>query len=1037
MSTHAGCLSGWRFFSYWFVCVVLISLTGCAKKKPVAVADHRLAEKALASFVLEEGFQIEQIATEPLVADPVAMEVDEYGRIYVVEMHGYPLDKSGTGKIKLLTDTNHDGRPDKSTVFAKGLTLPTGIIRWKKGVLVTDPPHVLYLEDTDGDGRSDVRQIVLTGFALSNPQHNLNNPQYGLDNWIYLAHESSITPTVYKEEFGDRGDDVFFPQYPEGPRLPNNAEGRTVRFRPDTEELEMLSGETQFGQTFDVWGHQFLVSNARHGFQEVIAARYLQRNAYLRVPDATQSLPDHGDAAEVFAITSNPEHQLLTDVGVITSACGITAYTGGNFPKAWDNVLLVAEPVHNLVHADRLKPKGTSFTTSRVAEGREFLASTDSWFRPVNFYVGPDGALYVVDYYRQIIEHPEWMSEEMIQSGELYNGTNQGRIYRITPKGTPPMDWCERLKLGDASDAELVKALENPNLWWRRTAQRLLVERDSKAAVPLLEQLVKKSPAAMGRLHALWTLEGMGELNPGLIRLALRDSVAGIRENAVKLAEIHLSMAEELLKMTHDPDPKVRFQLLCTLGYLETPSAEAFRLQLLYNDLEDEWVQVAALSASSLRDLRMFQWAITRLSGQHTSGRQAFFRRIGSLVGTRQRIESIRNVLRAVTSQKNPQSEWWRAAALGGLADGLEGKELPLDSLEDENEQLADLFFRGAGPKLRQSSLAWLRATGFPQSISGKKVLKKALTIALNRNEEAPLRTDAIGLLTLNVPSGNTPPQVSVLRKIIQPQEPASVQKAAIRALANANDKGLGNFLLKKWSDLTPDIRDEAINALMASSIRVALLLKAIQRGTIQPSTVGWRRSVELMTNPDSSLRKQARNLLEEKPGTRETVLTNYQPALQQAGNPVRGKATFLRVCASCHQIAGKDGVAFGPDLASVRNRTAASLMAEILVPNRSIADGYEFWTIERKGGGKEAGIIAKETPTTLTIRQLGGHETTMLRSDIQSLNVSPNSAMPAGLESQITQQQMADLLAYLKGVKPNDTQAKDEVVMTSQPLVH
>src|SRR5690606_11148055 len=233
------------------------------------------------------------------------------------------------------------------------------------------------------------------------------------------------------------------------------------------------------------------------------------RNKNLMVASAEQSISDHGDAAEVFPITLNPEHQLLTDVGVITSACGLTAYLGNAFPPPFDNnVTFVAEPVGNLVHVDKIAPNGASFTASRIFDDKEFLASEDAKFRPVNMYVGPDGALYVVDYYRQIIVQPEWMGDEVIQSGELYNDTDKGRIYRITPTGTQAAEWMKGLKLGNMSTEELEGVLANPNYWWRHNAQRLLIDRNDKTAAPALSRLASDSPSAVARLHALWTLEG-------------------------------------------------------------------------------------------------------------------------------------------------------------------------------------------------------------------------------------------------------------------------------------------------------------------------------------------------------------------------------------------------------------------------------------------------------------------------------------------------------------------------------------------------
>ncbi|MEJ7587169.1 MAG: PVC-type heme-binding CxxCH protein [Ferruginibacter sp.] len=573
-------------------------------------------ENALATFELETGFKIELLASEPLISDPVDMEIDEYGRLYVVEMHGYPLDKSGTGVIKLLSDTNGDGRMDKSTVFAEGLTLPNSIMRWKKGVLVTDAPNLFYFEDTNADGKADIKDSVLTGFALSNPQHNLNSPVLGMDNWIYLGHEGAVATQTYKEEFGDEGREIYYPGHPNGPRLARNASGRSVRFRPEQHLLETTSGNTQFGHTFDEWGHHFLVTNSNHSIQEVVAASYLKRNPHLVVSDATQSLSDHSHAAEVFPITKNPERQLLTDVGVITSACGITRYLGGLFPAPYDKAIFVDEPVSNLVHVDQLTDKGASFVASRMRRHQEFIASTDAWFRPVNMYIGPDGALYVVDYYRQIIEHPEWMGEEVVKSGQLYNGHDKGRIYRIAPKNLKTAEWTKGLKLGDASNEQLVAELSSPNFWWRLNAQRLLVDRNDKSAYPALINKAQNTASPLGRLHALWTLEGLGQLTPQLFTQVLKDPVAGVRENAIKLAELHLitspGLTRALLSLQQDPDAKVRFQLLCTLGSLNTKEALQVRNNLLFKDINDEWVQVAALSGASAQTAALLNLVLER-----------------------------------------------------------------------------------------------------------------------------------------------------------------------------------------------------------------------------------------------------------------------------------------------------------------------------------------------------------------------------------------------------------------------------------------
>ena len=967
-------------------------------------------ENAVSTFELEPGFKIELLAAEPLISDPVDMEIDEYGRMYVVEMHGYPIDKSGTGVIKLLSDTNGDGRMDKSTVFAEGLTLPNSIMRWKKGVLVTDAPNVFYFEDTNGDGKADVKDTMLTGFALSNPQHNLNNPVLGIDNWIYLGHEGAVATQTYKKEFGDEGNEIYYPSQPTSPRLAKNASGRSVRFRPDQHLLETTSSNTQFGHTFDSWGHHLLVSNSNHIFQEVIAAPYLTRNANLLVSDATQSLSDHKDAAEVFPITKNPERQLLTDVGVITSACGITDYMGGVFPAPFDNASFVAEPVSNLIHVDQLKDKGASFVASRIRPNKEFLASTDAWFRPVNMYIGPDGALYVVDYYRQIIEHPEWMGEEVVKSGKLYNGHDMGRIYRITPTNAKAADWTKGLKLGDASSAQLVEQLSNPNIWWRLNAQRLLVDRKDKTATPALVKMAQSSSSALGRLHALWTLEGLQELKPELIEQSLKDAVPGVRENAIKLADIHLAdapaLSKALLQLQDDNDAKVRFQLLCTIGSVNTPEALQVRNKLLFRDVNDEWVQVAALSGSSSQTASLMNVVLDSFK-QQVPAYASLVKRLSAMIGGSGKPAVFHQLVQKATSGQQAE---WQASLLEGLAEGLKTQNNRA-AFNGEQNILVKTFFENPSANVRDAALKLLKAMDISNDALKKEAIKKAAAIVADPGQPEEKRVEAINFIAL----GNPAPYKDLLKKLITPGEGSFIQVACLNTLSAIPDTTVSGYLLKQWNNLTPEIQDEAMNTFLVDSNRTALLLDAIESGKVQPSSVGWHRSVRLMAQRNLRLREKARRLLTKSDEDRVRVNKEYQHALTLDGEVEKGKKIFQQNCSSCHQVRGDLGVAFGPDLGTIHNWSADAIMANILAPNLSISSGYDLWAVELKNGESFQGIISSETATAITLKNAGREVKTINRSDIKSLKALNMSSMPTGLEKQINQQQMADLLAFLR----------------------
>ena len=996
---------GMRNAGYLSLLIIAYLVSSCDNKSSIANSSY--VDEVLSTFELEEGFKIELIASEPLIGDPVDMEIDEHGRLYVVEMPGYPLDKSGSGKIKLLTDTDGDGRMDKSITFAENLVLPNSVMRWKKGLLITDAPNVLYFEDIDGDGKSDVRDTLLTGFALSNPQHNLNSPLLGIDNWIYLAHEGAVSTETYQQEFGDPGQEIYFPDHPSVPRLSKNSNGRAVRFRPDSRQLQVLSSHTQFGHTFDRWGHYLLVGNANHIYQEIIAESYLARNPTLLLSNSTQSISDHGSAAEVFPITQNPQHQLLTDVGVITSACGLTAYLGGAFPAPYDNdITFVAEPVSNLIHVDKLKPDKATFTAGRTKPHQEFLASTDPKFRPVNLYTGPDGALYVVDYYRQIIEHPEWMGEEVIASGDLYNDTDKGRIYRISAKDATPAKWTKGLELANATDEDLVMRLADSNGWWRQNAQRLLIDRKRKTSIDPLNAMVNNK-SAMGRLHALWTLDGLGELKSQQILAALEDKEAGIRENAIKLAELHLSdfpdLENALIALRSDPDARVRFQLLCTLGSIHSEAAEKARQHLLFQDIDDKWVQVAALSASSNPNT-LLNVVIEKFREDKPSHGTLLEKLVAMMASSGQE-KKMEELMRYVKKQNQPAVQ---AALLEGISQGLQHKKSIAFS-EADQAVLIKIFFETEASPVRKGALHVLKTMTLQNEPIISQSIIRAMKIATDRRLSEDKRADAIDFISIRNPVKYYDP----LKELFVPQEPLTVQLAALRSLSVIPDLSVSHYLVGRWNVLTPQVQDAVISTFLTGDERISLLLDAIEANKILPASISWPRKVRLMAQRNDALRNRSRAIF--TVNNESEVTQAYQSALQLKGDIENGKMIYQQNCALCHQIRGTMGVSIGPDLGTVHNWSALAIMANTLAPNLSISSGFDLWSLELNNGESIQGIIASETPGAVTLRNTGTMDKTINRKDIKSLKALNMSIMPGGLEKQIDQQQMADLLAFLK----------------------
>jgi putative membrane-bound dehydrogenase-like protein len=976
----------------FLVASLLLLSIGCARKSgpPYPPAE------ALKTLRIAPGYRIETFTSEPNVVSPVSMDIDENGNIYVVEDRAYPLNVKGhVGRVKILRDTNGDGYPDTASVFVDGLVLPTGVMRWKKGILVTDAPDVWYFEDTNGDGKADIKQKMLTGFPFTNPQHTANGLVYGLDNWIYIAHEHPATAVVFKKEFGDLGSDVRYVDRAGGPSL--NRPAHNIRFRPDTGELEALSSSSQFGQSFDDFGRHFLVTNSNHVRMEAIAARYLNRNPDLPIANAADDISDHEPAAKVFPITEHPRFEMLSGVGQFTSACGILYYRGSTF---------TAEPVHNIVHQDALSENGSLYLARRAQNSSEFLASTDAWFRPVNMYIGPDGAMYLLDYYRMVIEHPEWMSSDTYNSPDLYKGVEFGRIYRIIPEGAPAKP--TPIHLGSASDEELVKQLENPVIWWRRTAQRLLMDRKAVQAAPAIVDLFNQTTSPQGRVHALWTLEGLGRLDSSLIEKALSDAEPGVRENAIILAEPRLkttpALVKKLLAMTDDASAPVRFQLVLTLGNVTTPASQQARDRILFHDVDDKWTQLAALSADSADAPRLFDKAVA-LGGPPSPGRLALYRNIGAIIAARQKPAEIERLLSKVAAAKNESAAGWRAAALDGLHQGLRMKHAALS--QKSKETLVALFESGdAG--VRRAALRNLELSDL-DGVGASAALAKAAGVAKDPHADPDLRADSIGLLGLSRES-----QADLFKSLMDPRQPEAVQVAAIRGYGAVPGDASAKYLLEHWRDFTPAGRTVAADALVSSPERLQLLLAALKRGDVQPWMLSFRQKNRFIMNTDPAIRAEARPILEQTPKDREAVVKRYSAALDMSGDPNDGKHIFDTVCSKCHRFNGT-GHDVGPDLGTVRNQPKQVLLTDILMPSKSIAQGYESYVVETNSGGNYDGVIGPQTPGTITLKHEDGKEDIIQRQDIRTMYATNLSAMPADLEKQVSVKQMAGLLEFLK----------------------
>ncbi len=529
----------------------------------------RTPQESLKALHVKSGFKAELVASEPLVQDPVFIDWDARGRMWVVEMADYPFHErhgeTHAGRVKVLEDTNDDGIYDKATVFLDDLQYPNGLACWKNGVFIASVPDVFFAEDTDGDGRADKRTPILKGFNIGNPQHLMNGFAWGLDGWLYGGNGDS----------GGLVTDVSTGKQ-------HDLSGRDFRFNPRTGEFQLQPGKAQYGRWRDDFGNWFANSNANLGWHYFLDDRYLARNPQLAVRSIRQNINPQG--THLFPASAPLRRLNQPDsVNTLTSGCSLMPYRDSVFGEAYASSVFICEPANNLVHREVLEADGISFKSHRADDEKEseFLASEDNWSRFTQARTGPDGCLYIVDFYRLILEHPEWIPKQMLDTLDLRAGSDKGRIYRISP-------------IGHIRQIRPI-SLTSDNGWSRDTAQRLLIESGS----PWSSDTLTGSIAA--QVQQLWAMHTLGTLPLTLLKNAMRDKDARLRENAVRIGESHLSDATVLtaiIALADDADVRVRIQVAFTLGESKDTRIAAVLSALAKRDAATPGMLIALLTSA-------------------------------------------------------------------------------------------------------------------------------------------------------------------------------------------------------------------------------------------------------------------------------------------------------------------------------------------------------------------------------------------------------------------------------------------------------
>ena len=949
-----------------------------------ATAPPKSPKDSMACFEIEPGFKMQLVAAEPYVVDPVAIAFDHRGRMFAVEYSDYPIGPPDGGeplsKIVLLEDENNDGQVDRRTVFADRLDFAHSLMPFKDGLLVGAKTQILYISDTDGDGVSDERTVMFDGFTPAHPQMQIGNPRWGIDNWVYCNYGPGK---------------VHSPEIKEPVTLPR----KDFRFDPRTGEFKSDGGLGQFGNTIDRWGHRFYCTNRNPIMTTMFQPEVAQRNPFATVSKTHYDVGRSGGDTRVYPLV-NMKSNYLSHAGTHTSACGTTANLGDLLGSDCRNSVFVCEPIGHLVTRSIVNPDGAVLNAERARARSDFIASTDTWFRPASMATGPDGAMYLADMYRLWVEHPKFLPAEIAERLDWRAGEDRGRIYRIVKTGTvsPPFK-------SPKTSSEMVALLGSDNGWRQFLGQRLIVQRQQRETTNALRQLMRTGRLETTRQHAMWTLDGIDALKAQDVIVGINDQDWHVRRDAARLAAKYIddeSVLGSLTAKVSDSAAAVRLQVLVTLGDSKSPAATEAIASIAGGDGKDPWFSSALMTAVETRAAAVLDAILHDARFTRDAGRPQIelVKRLASAIGARGNTEELSSTLHLLANS-NIRGDWWRAAIVSGL-----GKGLPRHRGDLGRVSLATLLSKP--PSGLAESVAPLRT-----------LLDKNVDVAVDKNQPPADRSAAVELLAFRPISES----ISTFDKLLANDQPTEVQSATIEALSGIGSIDAAKLVLSRWSQLGPTVRAPALTLLLRRSESTKLALEAMQAGSMRTAALSIDQRVRLLKHRDESIRRLATDLLGGAvSANRREVAKEYSPALEIAGSAIEGKKVFTRVCANCHKING-EGHDTGPDLSDVRNRSKLALLYDILDPNAKVEPRFSAYSVLTLDGKVLTGLIASETADSVVLKMAEGKLQTIARDEIDEVKISNVSLMPEGIEKDVKVSEMAHLLSFL--MNPGNTQTE------------
>jgi putative membrane-bound dehydrogenase-like protein len=982
------------------------------------VGGPRRPADAVAQFRLQPGFKAASIVAEPLVNKPIAVQWDERGRLWVAETPEYPngrrtlnaepwkeggvlvpglYDRPAQDKISVLVSSKGDGNLDQKQVFHEGLELITGFCIWKDGVIVVAQKGIFWLRDTNGDGKSDQEVLLYGGFTPGDTHFVANHFIVAPDGWIYASNGTGGTATHAKS----------------GEPMARLSSG-TFRFKPDGSAIEQVAsqGGNSFGNevTSDMELYHGKATNG-NPIQHVVLPEQILAKAPGTPAKAFNSVNRGRPVARADLPDRAPLMQ-IDQVGHYSAGCAAAVYEGGAWPKEYNGTVWMSEPILDIVHHEKLVLDGAFYRGELLLENKEWLRSSDHWFCPIDISFGPDGAMYILDFYTPVVAHNDTRGPQHSKSGASVRPDREhyfGRIYRIQHDAAPTQTHPD---LAKTDAAGLVAAFTHPSKVVRFNAIRVLLDRDDAtqaAAVAPLSALLTSGAAVEARIQALWALQRLGKLAPATLAAAAAAPEAALRKNAFLAAESgKLALPTAAFEAAlADADGRVRLAALRAMGSAPLTADAGLLLLSAQSRFTDEWSKAAATAAASSNPVPTLEGL---LAGSVASKEVVeFARSLAAAVATANQPEGIARVLAATAKGSNV------AVAKVVLREFTERRTAPVADTQALKTLLA-------------SSDLELAAGAASLAVQWNQVAALGNDLLPIGERLVPVLADAAAAPAVRLQAGRTLTalrdlrpsfRAAVVAALTDKSTPESVSLAIVASVVAAGDVQAGPLLAGALGKSTGLLRQSLFGALISRAEWAQLILTELEAKHVSPMQLGPLQTSQLTRHPEPAVAKRAAKVLAKlnvgSSPAKDEIINKLRAEVEKPGDAAKGKELFVAACQTCHKI-GNVGNDFGPNLQGIGSHPPAEMLVHIVDPNRMVDDEHRTWNIKMKDGTQYSALIGSENPTFVKLKLPAGQSAELKVADIVSRERSPNSLMPEGFES-LGAEGLRNVIAYLRSV--------------------